>query len=217
LRAPRRRKEKRVLGSLQRFYSAIFPGETAIRSSVVLPEGSCYNSLRRVFVTTLDKISLSLDERGGEMRRFSQAIGGVLFVILLLFHAGCGETPESFYRSFSDAERAGAVDRGWIPASLPRGIRNIHELHKTDTGETWCAFEFGSEDTDALRKILTPVQKSTARQIRDPRRGWWSKALTGQVDFALLQASGLELYEYIPFLVAVDWNRRQAFLYRSRT
>ena len=48
----------------------------------------------------------------------------VTFPILLLFMAGCGEQIDDNYSTYADAQRAGAIERGWIRDSCLRALAN---------------------------------------------------------------------------------------------
>jgi hypothetical protein len=50
--------------------------------------------------------------------------------------------PESFYATLAEADKDGAVTRGWIPGDiLASGSRAIHVVGDLALSE-WCAFEF---------------------------------------------------------------------------
>lgn len=44
----------------------------------------------------------------------------------------CDEQPRSAYESFGEAEKAGAVARGWIPSYVPASASSIVEVHDID-------------------------------------------------------------------------------------
>jgi hypothetical protein len=65
---------------------------------------------------------------------------------------------ESFYPSLTEADKDGAITRGWIPDDiLPSSSRNIHDIHDLSPSREWCAFEFATDDSDKLRKNLKRI------------------------------------------------------------
>jgi hypothetical protein len=52
---------------------------------------------------------------------------------LLLSLVGCGEQVKETYSTYADADRAGAVERGWVPAFVPTSARDITDSHNLDT------------------------------------------------------------------------------------
>ena len=55
--------------------------------------------------------------------------------ILALSLFGCSEQIDETYATYADAERAGAIERGWLPAFVPRSARNLEETHDLDITE----------------------------------------------------------------------------------
>jgi hypothetical protein len=54
--------------------------------------------------------------------------------------AGCSETFEKHYADRREAEKDGAVVRGWLPDWLPSSATDIREIHNLDTNKS--AFSF---------------------------------------------------------------------------
>jgi len=133
---------------------------------------------------------------------------------------------ESFYSSFSDAKKDGAIDRGWIPDFLPETSHNIHELHDTSASTTWCAFEFLPNDNSGLKKQLeTPGRSSSlVKRVIDPRKSWWPSFLTGDLDLPTVHAAGFEVYVVVEaetastndaLLFAINWKDGRGFFFRT--
>lgn len=135
-----------------------------------------------------------------------------------LLHVACSDFFESSYPSMTDAKRASAVDRGWLPSFLPEGSRSIREIHNIDTNETWCAFEFPAEEAVALRESLSSVDPAqvSSKRVRRPGVAWWPDVLEGPLNPKEIEKEGLELYKHDFILFAIDWQRGRAFFYRER-
>src|SRR5438309_10634892 len=75
-----------------------------------------------------------------------------------IFVVGCGERQESFYPSLSDADKAGAITRGWVPDDiLPSSSRTIHVVGELSPSREWCSFEFLPSDSQRLLQNLKTV------------------------------------------------------------
>ncbi len=69
----------------------------------------------------------------GLVRRLATAI---LFLLLL----GCNEQIDESYSTYSEAKRAGAVERGWIPSFVPASARDLEDSHNLDTSRQTVRF-----------------------------------------------------------------------------
>lgn len=134
-------------------------------------------------------------------------------VLTFLVCAACNDNVSSFYASYEDLKRSGAIERGWIPSWLPPGIHHIYELDNLDSGQTWCRFDFTDADAIVLRNQLKAVTGEWPYPIRDPGVEWWPTAMRGRLDPATLRREGLELYRQESLLFAVNWQNKRAFLY----
>lgn len=100
---------------------------------------------------------------------------GLLIIAYLFTVVGCSERIESFYETFDDAEKIGAVEKGWIPSVLPESSVTIKEIHDLDSNNVWLCFEMKNiEDNDFLRSI----EKESVEDIRNylprnPKVQWW--------------------------------------------
>jgi len=81
-----------------------------------------------------------------------------LLTLMLVLSVGCGETVTTTYATYVDAEQAGAVARGWIPAFVPRTATEIREAHDLDTNQQWLRFRVPPGDTAvAVGGMLIPL------------------------------------------------------------
>lgn len=157
------------------------------------------------------------------------------FVLLCLFCLGfasiliasCGDRNESFYPSLTDADKAGAITRGWIPADLiPASSRAIHETHELSPSTEWCAFEFSPADSQGFRKNLKSIDMlpPSVSHVPSPGASWWPVVLRGNLEVEKIHKAGFELYvaerpansvNMDILLFAVDWARGRAFFYST--
>jgi len=141
--------------------------------------------------------------------------------------AACGgDRRESFYPSLADADKDGAITRGWIPEFLPQSSRAIHEVHDISPSREWCTFEFAPSDTQNLRKDLKSVETLPPRVAHVPKPGvsWWPVVLQGDLDVARIHRAGFELYAFEKpvtsvdmeiSLVAIDWSKGMGLFYST--
>jgi hypothetical protein len=143
--------------------------------------------------------------------------------VLLACHS---DRRESYYPSLADADKDGAITRGWIPYFLPESTRGIHEVHDISPSTEWCAFEFLPTDTQGLRKILKSVDmlSSSVRRVPSPGVSWWPAVLKGNVDVEKIHREGFALYVVVApetsvttrvLLFAIDWPKGRGFFYSS--
>ena len=140
--------------------------------------------------------------------------------------AGCGDRRELFYSAFADADKDGAITRGWIPDYLPESSRAIHSVQEESPSREWCSFEFLSQDSQGLRKNLKSVDAlpPSVRRVPSPGVSWWPAVLKGNLDVEKIHKAGLDLYVVERpetsvttriFIFAIDWARGRGFFYTT--
>jgi hypothetical protein len=151
----------------------------------------------------------------------------VAWVVAARLAASLSDRYESFYPSLVEAEKDGAITRGWIPDDLlPSSSRAIHELHDLSPSREWCAFEFANDDSQRLRKNLKSIDvlPPSVRRVRNPDVSWWPSVLKGNLDITRIRGGGFDLYEVDRpansvmtdvLLFAVDWSKGRGFFYRT--
>lgn len=70
--------------------------------------------------------------------------------ILLLSLAACSEQVEETYPTWAEAQRAGAVERGWIPDFVPESAREIRDSHDLDSNRQTLFFVARPSDVEAM-------------------------------------------------------------------
>jgi hypothetical protein len=165
-------------------------------------------------------------------KRAAIAVGAILLFIVgwLVFawlSAKFSDRYESFYPSLAEADKDGAITRGWIPDDiLPTSSRNIHEVHNLSPSKEWCAFEFDTDASEKLRKTLkrVGVPPESVRHVRDPKVPWWPTALRRNLDAQEICKQGFDVYVIERpanavmtevLLFAVDWSKGRGFFYST--
>lgn len=69
---------------------------------------------------------------------------------LSLSLVACSEQVEASYGTWAEAERAGAVERGWVPAFVPQSARDIRDSHNLDTNAQTLRFIAPPSDLKAM-------------------------------------------------------------------
>jgi hypothetical protein len=119
------------------------------------------------------------------------------------------------YATLAEAERAGAIENGWMPAGLPPGTHDIREAHGTDSRNRWALFSFQPNDVGALKRLLQGTEVSLDGQVCDApaRIEWWPVLLRGELNGERIRATGLQAYRSADgsLLFAVNWNQRRAY------
>ncbi len=145
----------------------------------------------------------------------SSAFGNALLMrnmtiaVLLLFMAGCSEQMDETYSTYADAQRAGAVERGWIPAFVPSSARDIADSHDLDTNRQTLQFTISPSEVGemvaALRSVSAKDQRAATKLSKKHSFGAASEAyivcskpLNGAL--AVDRESGRAVYD-----TTVDW------------
>ena len=68
----------------------------------------------------------------------------------------------TLYATYGEAERAGAVRRGWIPAYVPQEAQEILEVHAIDTNQQWLRFKVPEADARVMVRGMQPLSYAEA-------------------------------------------------------
>jgi hypothetical protein len=94
-------------------------------------------------------------------------------IALLLSLGACGEQIEQSYATWSEAQSAGAVERGWIPSLVPETAQNIRDSHNLDTNAQRLEFTVPPSDVPAmvggLRRVSADDKSAAAELSRELR------------------------------------------------
>lgn len=86
-----------------------------------------------------------------------------LFLVFAL--AACGEEQETFYDNYADAQKAGAIKRGWIPDFVPASAHNIRERHDIDTNNQLLRFTVNPSDIPGMLVGLRPALTADLQKV----------------------------------------------------
>jgi hypothetical protein len=119
------------------------------------------------------------------------------------------------YATVAEARTAGAIDKGWVPDSIPEHAYELRAAYAVDGGDRWGLFNFRPADAAALRGILEPAEVPLGGTVMDipPRIEWWPVLLRGRLDAERIQTTGLRAYHARsgPLVFAVNWNQGRAY------
>jgi hypothetical protein len=139
--------------------------------------------------------------------------------ILMLVAAGCSELEvvTAAYATKTEAQQAGAFDRGSMPSFVPQGAHDIRAAHDPDRKRQWGLFNFLPADAETLRTALEPDEAPLAGTRCDiPERiEWWPVLLRGSLNPASIADAGLKAYRArtADLLVAVNWRQGRAYYF----
>ena len=118
------------------------------------------------------------------------------------------------YATLAEAEKAGAVDRGWLPRGLPAGTREIREAHDLDSNRRWGLFNFPPDQAEQLKGLLASEIPFEGLTCHPPRRiEWWPVLLREDLDGERIAATGLRAFSAREdgLIVAVNWAQGRAY------
>lgn len=119
------------------------------------------------------------------------------------------------FASLREARESGAVERGWVPATLPAGAYELRAAYEPAGVRRWGLFNFRPDDADALRSAMAREETTfDAMRIDIPGRiEWWPVAMRGDLDPQALSATGLRVYQAkdAPIVFAVNWSQGRAY------
>ena len=131
----------------------------------------------------------------------------------------CSDKVQASYQTRAEAEKLGAVARGWVPSAVPEGATQIRETHNIDTNQAWGRFLFPASKGETLRAALNEIDTSSlaGQEVRSPKVNWWPSVLSGQLSDQGLRATGFTFYKVQQngvMFFAVDWRKNEAFFWR---
>jgi len=138
--------------------------------------------------------------------------GSVLVATVLL--CSCNEMFESRYANKAEADRDGAISRGWIPSWLPASATDIREIHDIDTNETWLKFAAMEADLLALATQCSAIPGAPKR-LPPQIRSWWPGDLSDD------RARPVDAYQFLAChadhggYLAIDRKNARAYYWRT--
>jgi hypothetical protein len=172
-------------------------------------------------------VPLSLLTNGSPRRKASLFLAVLCVGLTCVLFVCSGDRNESFYPTLADADKAGAITRGWVPDDLlPGSSRAIHVVGEISPSTEWCAFEFLPGDSQSLRKNLKSVDvlPPSVRRVPSPGVSWWPAVLKGNLDVGKIHGAGFDLYVVVrpatsvtteTLLFAINWANGRGFFYST--
>ena len=118
------------------------------------------------------------------------------------------------YATLTEAQAAGAVDRGWLPRGLPPGTRDLRVAHDLDSNRRWGLFDFPPGQAEALRALTGAEVSFDGLTCNPPRRiEWWPVLLRERLNATQIEATGLRGYSARDgdLMYAVNWAQGRAY------
>ena len=113
------------------------------------------------------------------------------------------------------AEAQPAIDRGWIPAGLPRRAYELRAAYVSDSWQRWGIINFPAENASELRGLLHSDEISLAGIRCDVpgRIEWWPVQLRQELDAERIAATGAKAYRSRSgnLIWVVNWAQGRAY------
>jgi len=110
------------------------------------------------------------------------------------FLTACYDTQRASYATAAAARADGAIQRGWLPDSLPDSAFDIAESHDLDTNTGGGSFRFEARDADSFRAQFQPLSAAQLQSLASNR--------------TKLQRDGYTFHAAPGFWLAVNWQTR---------
>ena len=140
---------------------------------------------------------------------------GLLFIGAALVACSGPAVNTATYATMGEARTAGAIERGWVPATLPADAYELRAAYDVEGPRRWGLFNFRPADEPFLRQALAPQEVSVAGREMDipPRVEWWPVQLRGRLDENRILATGLRAYRSKDgvFTFLVNWKQGRGY------
>jgi hypothetical protein len=121
------------------------------------------------------------------------------------------------FATLQEAEAAGAVSRGWVPAGLPPGTTDLRDAH-VPSGTHWGLFTFPPENAAALRALIGDEITTSPPPCNPPGRfEWWPRMLRSPINVEAAHETGLRFYASRDGrrVFAVNWKQGKGFYWST--
>jgi hypothetical protein len=146
------------------------------------------------FVRARNVVSKAIVRR---TRFIAASVGSLSLAATALLFASCEEVMRASYPTAAAAQADGAIERGWLPPTLPASAFAIAESHDLDTNTGGGSFRFDPRDAASFRAKLEGMPSSP------PPSG------AGD-DHVRLRDKGYSFYSEPGFGLAVNWQTHHA-------
>lgn len=123
----------------------------------------------------------------------AHVLSRAVVLIAIAFGAGaCNESHFYVYRDMTQARKAGAVARGWVPDYIPSSAFDIKVFYRVDVPEAWLTAGCSGECAVWVRNHTEPYEGDLPPA---PRTSWLSwpqrEPNSGPVEFRRYRSGGL--------------------------
>lgn len=93
---------------------------------------------------------------------------------IALFLSGCGDLADERYGTWHEAERAGAVERGWVPPFVPTTARNLRSVHNLDLNSQRLTFRLLPGAVQPMIDDVVPLSRVNGDMLQKAitQAGW---------------------------------------------
>lgn len=95
----------------------------------------------------------------------------IICASLILSLVACGEDKKARYETWDEAEKAGAIERGWVLHFIPKSARDIREVHNLDTNAQMLRFKVPPADGRAMLARLPAISAKDKAAATDMSKG----------------------------------------------
>jgi hypothetical protein len=103
--------------------------------------------------------------------------------MLVIALSACSERFTEYYPTYEAAAKKGAIQRGWIPETVPKTATEIYEQHDLDNNEVWLRFSLPAVEKDKIGTGFKKLKHDEILKIklRYPSKvNWWFEGLIQQ-------------------------------------
>ena len=143
-------------------------------------------------------------------------VGAVL--VLALGACSAVRSESDVFATLQEAEAAGAIQRGWVPAGLPEKTTDLRDAH-VPSGTHWGLFSFPPEDATPLRALIGDEITTSPPPCNPPARfEWWPRMLRSPINVTAAHETGLRFYTSRDGqrVFAVNWKQGRGFYWSMR-
>lgn len=83
-----------------------------------------------------------------------------------LILSACGDVVEEHYGSWHEAERAGAIERGWVPSFVPTTARDLRGVHDLDLNSQRLTFRLSPGAVQPMIDEVAPLSRVNGNMLQ---------------------------------------------------
>ena len=129
--------------------------------------------------------------------------------------SACSDVVDERYSSWHEAERAGAVGRGWVPPFVPTTARDLLSVHDLDLNSQRLTFRLSPRAVQPMIDAVSPLSRINGNMLQRAIRevGWSQRAGTTVSAYMMCtdKFSGVIVAEpdsgNVAYLSPAEWGR----------